>query len=97
MSDVRSDVLRQRIVDLTVFMATEVFQVWKQSRGTEVYIFNQQVAETAGSWDEVIALRAARDNTSTLQESFEELRDSLETELNVVVEEETKIASARIV
>lgn len=93
----RSDKLKQNLLDLEVFMSTEVYVKWKAAREIEAQIFNADVAQSAASWDEVVGLRAARDNTLLLQSSFEELRDNLRTELNAVVEEDTQIASTRIV
>lgn len=87
------DALRENLAALCAFIDSRAFVGWCAARDAEVAIFDQQIAYDAESWEDVVRLRSARQNTEMLKQSFEETRGDLKAELDRAIEAETKIAA----
>lgn len=92
-----SERLRENLAALDAWLNSPSHVGWVAAREEEVRQFNQQIAEVAGSWEEVLILRAKRENTLEITHSFEDTRQTLKEELDKVIEEETQLAAARTV
>ncbi len=89
----RLEQLRKNLTDLEGFIDNEVFAKFKEAREVECSIYNQDIAYVAQSWDEVVTLRAKRQNTLEILTTFEEMRENLKAEIVKQAESDTKLAS----
>jgi hypothetical protein len=92
-SSERVEKLRRDIADLDTFMASGVFLKWCEARQVEADSFNFQISQTAQSFNEVIELRAKRDNTLEVASTFEDIRENLKTELDKQLEADNKVSA----
>lgn len=89
----KSEQLKSRLVTLLAWLETQEFLAWLAARDAEIESFNQQILFTAQSWDEIVRLRALRENTDAVKQSFEDARHLLEKAIDDAVEAETQMAT----